>query len=407
MRGTNALIPHAMPSTLTSTHQRQSFGSYSQSWVWPPGPMPALLHRTCTAPYSPTVCSARCSSDSGLVTSVTQPADGRGPRPGARPRRRRAARAGCRPASPSSRARAKWRPIASPMPFAPPVTTATLSSTLRIVRDYRPHDHRDRGDTMTVRYGARQPEAAAQPRGRGDLGADLVDRGDRGLGDRSRRHPRRCCRHRSSRREPLARIRFATVNMGTGIPIFGAGLVRRARPARHAGGRVRAVHADDHRAGDDRRARDLRRAEEDRRGRDRRRRRPGARAHRAHGLPARRGPRHARRAGRHRAARQDRLLLQAQPVAGRQGLRHRARARARATGTRKRATAATIDGTLALHDSPIDPIADIPVDKLVSLQFAQVATTQHGEVVERVPADWLLPFVHQRYDDLSVLGKKD
>ena len=30
-----------------------------------------------------------------------------------------------------------------------------------------------------------------------------------------------------------------------------------------------------------------------------------------------------------------------------------------------------------------------------------------GEVVERVPADWLLPFVHQRYDDLSVLGKKD
>ena len=45
--------------------------------------------------------------------------------------------------------------------------------------------------------------------------------------------------------------------------------------------------------------------------------------------------------------------------------------------------------------------------RLVSLQFAQVTTTQHGEVVERVPADWLLPFVHQRYDDLSVLGKKD
>jgi acetoacetate decarboxylase len=27
-------------------------------------------------------------------------------------------------------------------------------------------------------------------------------------------------------------------------------------------------------------------------------------------------------------------------------------------------------------------------------------------VVERVPADWLLPYVHQRYDDLSVLGTK-
>jgi acetoacetate decarboxylase len=65
-----------------------------------------------------------------------------------------------------------------------------------------------------------------------------------------------------------------------------------------------------------------------------------------------------------------------------------------------------IDGTLTLGDSPVDPIADIPVGNVVSMQFAQVATTQAGEVVERVPADWLLPFVHQRYDDLSVLGKK-
>jgi acetoacetate decarboxylase len=67
----------------------------------------------------------------------------------------------------------------------------------------------------------------------------------------------------------------------------------------------------------------------------------------------------------------------------------------------------TIDGTLTLHDSPLDPIADIPVGRIVSMQYAQVATTQTGEVVERVPADWLLPYVHQRYDDLSVLGAKD
>ena len=64
-----------------------------------------------------------------------------------------------------------------------------------------------------------------------------------------------------------------------------------------------------------------------------------------------------------------------------------------------------IDGTLTLHDSPLDPIADIPVGRIVSMEFAQVTTLQHGEVVERVPADWLLPYVHQRYDDLSVLGK--
>jgi acetoacetate decarboxylase len=65
-----------------------------------------------------------------------------------------------------------------------------------------------------------------------------------------------------------------------------------------------------------------------------------------------------------------------------------------------------LDGTLTLQDSPIDPIADIPVGRIVSMEFAQVSTVQTGEVVERVPADWLLPYVHQRYDDLSVLGKK-
>jgi acetoacetate decarboxylase len=68
--------------------------------------------------------------------------------------------------------------------------------------------------------------------------------------------------------------------------------------------------------------------------------------------------------------------------------------------------ARALDATLTLHDSPIDPIADIPVGRIISMEFAQVATIQTGEVVERVPADWLLPFVHQRYDDLSVLGKK-
>jgi acetoacetate decarboxylase len=61
---------------------------------------------------------------------------------------------------------------------------------------------------------------------------------------------------------------------------------------------------------------------------------------------------------------------------------------------------------MTLHDSPLDPIADIPVGRIISMQYAQVATTQDGEVVERVPADWLLPYVHQRYDDLSVLGAK-
>ena len=68
--------------------------------------------------------------------------------------------------------------------------------------------------------------------------------------------------------------------------------------------------------------------------------------------------------------------------------------------------ARTIDGMLTLGESPLDPIADIPIGAIRSFEFARVATTQTGEVVERVPADWLLPYAHQRFDDLSVLGKK-
>ena len=63
--------------------------------------------------------------------------------------------------------------------------------------------------------------------------------------------------------------------------------------------------------------------------------------------------------------RQGRLLLQVQPVARRQGLRHRARARALppARGGARRPKRSTARSTL--HDSPLDPIADIPVGRIV------------------------------------------
>jgi acetoacetate decarboxylase len=65
-----------------------------------------------------------------------------------------------------------------------------------------------------------------------------------------------------------------------------------------------------------------------------------------------------------------------------------------------------VQGELKLMDSPLDPIADLPVRDVVSMEFAEIATDQRGEVVELVPAAWLLPYVHQRYDDLSVLGAR-
>jgi acetoacetate decarboxylase len=65
-----------------------------------------------------------------------------------------------------------------------------------------------------------------------------------------------------------------------------------------------------------------------------------------------------------------------------------------------------IDGELKLMESPLDPVADIPVRSIVSMEYAELSSSQRGEIVGTVPAEDLLPFVHQRYDDLSVLGAR-
>ncbi|HTT86869.1 MAG TPA: acetoacetate decarboxylase family protein, partial [Acidimicrobiales bacterium] len=65
-----------------------------------------------------------------------------------------------------------------------------------------------------------------------------------------------------------------------------------------------------------------------------------------------------------------------------------------------------VDGECKLLEAPLDPVADFPVLRTVSLEYAEVASSQTGEVMTRVPAAWVLPFMHQRYDDLSVLGAR-
>ena len=72
--------------------------------------------------------------------------------------------------------------------------------------------------------------------------------------------------------DPLVRVTVATVDLGRGYPVFGAGTF--AVHARHDDfeRRLRAGHADDHRAGRHRRPRDLRGTEEARRDRPRPRR---------------------------------------------------------------------------------------------------------------------------------------
>jgi acetoacetate decarboxylase len=63
-----------------------------------------------------------------------------------------------------------------------------------------------------------------------------------------------------------------------------------------------------------------------------------------------------------------------------------------------------IDGEVILKDSPLDPIADLAIREMVDLNWTERSSTQVGRVVRTVPREALVPYLHQRYDDLSVLG---
>ena len=62
-----------------------------------------------------------------------------------------------------------------------------------------------------------------------------------------------------------------------------------------------------------------------------------------------------------------------------------------------------IDGGLELGESPLDPVADVEVRQLRSITWCRRRTIQTARIAEPVPQDWLLPFVHQRYDDVALL----
>ncbi|GAA2647916.1 acetoacetate decarboxylase family protein [Streptomyces lunalinharesii] len=58
-----------------------------------------------------------------------------------------------------------------------------------------------------------------------------------------------------------------------------------------------------------------------------------------------------------------------------------------------------ITGDVVLRESMYDPVADLPVRTLVGITLGEKTSDQSGEVVGRVRAEDLLPYVHQRYDD--------
>jgi acetoacetate decarboxylase len=63
-----------------------------------------------------------------------------------------------------------------------------------------------------------------------------------------------------------------------------------------------------------------------------------------------------------------------------------------------------LEGELVLRDSPFDPVADLPLRRLVRMEYERGRTESSGKVLRSVPDDWLLPFLHQRYDDPATQG---
>jgi acetoacetate decarboxylase len=61
-------------------------------------------------------------------------------------------------------------------------------------------------------------------------------------------------------------------------------------------------------------------------------------------------------------------------------------------------------GRITLRESPFDPVVDVPVRRIVSMEYEVGQTASNGRVLRSVPGEWLLPFLHQRYDDPSAVG---
>jgi acetoacetate decarboxylase len=60
-----------------------------------------------------------------------------------------------------------------------------------------------------------------------------------------------------------------------------------------------------------------------------------------------------------------------------------------------------VDGELTLGESPVDPVADIVVRRIRSITWQERVGRQTAFIKQRVSSDDLMPYVHQKYDDMA------
>ncbi len=65
---------------------------------------------------------------------------------------------------------------------------------------------------------------------------------------------------------------------------------------------------------------------------------------------------------------------------------------------------ARVDGEIVLGESMLDPVADVPVRKLVRMEYEEGTSQSNGRVLRSVPDEWVLPFMQARYDSMSTEG---
>jgi acetoacetate decarboxylase len=65
----------------------------------------------------------------------------------------------------------------------------------------------------------------------------------------------------------------------------------------------------------------------------------------------------------------------------------------------------SVDGEVILRASQFDPVFQLSVRRIVEMTLSERRSVQTGEIMTRVPSEWLVPYAHQRYDDMSPLGE--
>jgi acetoacetate decarboxylase len=69
--------------------------------------------------------------------------------------------------------------------------------------------------------------------------------------------------------------------------------------------------------------------------------------------------------------------------------------------TRKREL---VVGEIILRDSRFDPVADLPVRRILEMHLSERQSQQTGEIVATLDPAAVLPYAHQRYDDIHPAG---